>query len=208
MVVHLDSRNANLRLQHAAAGTAAAAAGTAAAAAGTAAAAAGTAAAAAGTAAAAAGTLSRLLHREGPVRGSVPGNVKRTNQWRQSRNRLFVEISFRSSFFDGFWKLATEMQLPLCLRLLADGLPIPRARTKSRDWGAMRPQRHWASFYLLSLCFAVTDSQGLQQLGVNPSGNRQSLRRLEPANRLAAARANHPVNSAMVIASPGKFRLH
>jgi hypothetical protein len=61
---------------------------------------------------------------------------------------------------------------------------------------------------LLSLCAPVTDSQGLQQRGVSPPGNRQSLRRLEPANRLAAARANHPVDSAGVIAALGKFRLH
>ena len=54
----------------------------------------------------------------------------------------------------------------------------------------------------------VTDSQGLQQPRVNLPGDRQSLRRLKPANRLDAARANHPVNSAMVIATPGKFRLH
>ena len=54
----------------------------------------------------------------------------------------------------------------------------------------------------------LTDSQGFQQFGVNPSGNQQPLRRLEPANCLAAGRANHSVNSAMVIAALGKFRLH
>jgi hypothetical protein len=47
---------------------------------------------------------------------------------------------------------------------------------------------------LLSLCGPVTDSQGLQQLGVNPLGNLQSLRRLERTNRFAAAGANHTVN--------------
>jgi hypothetical protein len=58
------------------------------------------------------------------------------------------------------------------------------------------------------LCTPVMDSQGVQQLGVNHPGNRQSLSRLERSNRLAAVRTDHPVNPALVIAKPGKFRLH
>src|SRR5260370_19755402 len=61
---------------------------------------------------------------------------------------------------------------------------------------------------LLRLCGLVFDPQGLQQLGVNPSADRQSLRRLECSNRLAAARADRPVYPAVVITAPGKFRLH
>jgi hypothetical protein len=36
----------------------------------------------------------------------------------------------------------------------------------------------------------------------------QSLRRLECANRFAAVGANHPVSRPVVIAAPGKLRLH
>jgi len=65
-----------------------------------------------------------------------------------------------------------------------------------------------AATNLSRLCVLVVDPQSLQQLGVNAPGDRQSLRRLERSNRLAAVGANHAVHRTLVIAAAGKFRLH
>jgi hypothetical protein len=63
-------------------------------------------------------------------------------------------------------------------------------------------------YNLFPLGSLVLDTQGLQQLAVNHSGDWQSLRRLERPNRLLAAGANFSVYRAVVITALSKCRLH
>jgi hypothetical protein len=60
----------------------------------------------------------------------------------------------------------------------------------------------------LSLGSLVFDPQGVQQLGINLSGDRQPLRLLERSNRFPAIGANFSVYRAAVITALSKFRLH
>lgn len=54
----------------------------------------------------------------------------------------------------------------------------------------------------------VLDPQGVQQVGVNLSGDRQPLLLLECSNRFTAVGANFSVYHAVVITALSKFRLH
>ena len=113
--------------------------------------------------------------------------------WKELRASSAVD-GFVAGVPAGCWPLATE-------RLI---IQASNRTERRREYMSLLPS---PSYHLLPLCTPVADPQGLQHFAVDNPGNRQSLCRLEPANRFAAARANHPVNSAMVIAAPCKFRL-